>query len=280
MRRILCGLALVTTTANAATFDCGAARSEVEKMICASAELPALDEALQKTWSAALEGAPDAATLREEQREWQSTVRDACQSESCIEGAYVARIARLRLQSPHVFRHATPPKHIFGRYVKTTEECYGSDVPQARELAVARARERGEAPPDFRDGAAICVGEADTLVSVAPGEDNLAVVTIEVLISGGHSCSLEGKGEWRDGELYVAALDDASAEYDCVVRLRFSDDSVHLSDPGGRCEAVACGANASFDDATLPRVSTDPGTDSNPLPAAVREHERRRLRKE
>lgn len=78
-------------------FSCEDARTKVEKLICDSEKLSALDvqlnDAYQLTWSKS--DAKDARRLRLEQRRWLRSTRDACRGEACLERAYSQRIAQV-----------------------------------------------------------------------------------------------------------------------------------------------------------------------------------------
>jgi len=60
----------LTTTANAASFDCSKARTKIEKMICDSKSISALDSKLADEYTKALAQACDAAQVKKVQRGW------------------------------------------------------------------------------------------------------------------------------------------------------------------------------------------------------------------
>jgi len=120
MTALLC-LILIASTASAASFDCAKAATAVEKAVCASPRLSALDDEL----AAAYRGSND----REAQLRWIHDERDACESDTeCIEGAYLVRIAELRL-ARHTFARSKPPASIIGRYAENDDYI---DVARAR----------------------------------------------------------------------------------------------------------------------------------------------------
>lgn len=92
----LVGLALSCLT-HAASFDCGKAQTQVEKLICADAELTKLDEYLASAYSAALKVDGNAASVRREQKQWVKE-RNGCVDASCVKNAYQSRI-RVMAQS-------------------------------------------------------------------------------------------------------------------------------------------------------------------------------------
>lgn len=81
----------------APSFNCNQARLNVERIICNSAELSALDLQMSNRYATALEESLDSKKLRIEQRQWINTTRNACDSSECIEAAYSARIDSLAL---------------------------------------------------------------------------------------------------------------------------------------------------------------------------------------
>lgn len=74
-----------------ASFDCRKAVTTVEKMICASPELSALDVRAARRYADAVATSPGANTLRRQQRDWLRNVRDRCADEACIRSAYQRR---------------------------------------------------------------------------------------------------------------------------------------------------------------------------------------------
>jgi uncharacterized protein len=112
---ILCTVFLLAT-AHAASFDCGKAASEVEKLICGNEELSRLDESLNKAYLKALERPDIRKQMIESQRQWLKNERNACKNAECLKKAYETRIKELGLSSygiviespPH--RTASPPE--------------------------------------------------------------------------------------------------------------------------------------------------------------------------
>jgi uncharacterized protein len=96
-------LFLVITSSNAsysASFDCSKAFSKIEKAICASPQLGALDVELDRLYRAELERTPDVAgerdAVRTRQREWLRDTRNTCPGEQCLEMAYRQRVNALK----------------------------------------------------------------------------------------------------------------------------------------------------------------------------------------
>ena len=91
------GMLFLLTTAQAASFDCGKAASEVEKIICSDDELSRLDESLNKAYLEALKRTDIKKQIIESQRQWLKNERNACQNAECLKNAYETRIKELGL---------------------------------------------------------------------------------------------------------------------------------------------------------------------------------------
>lgn len=80
----------------AASFDCSAKLSTVESMICADAQISALDDTLSGHYQQLISALPsqDRQTLKRVQREWLQQ-RNACDSRSCLLEHYQRRIDQL-----------------------------------------------------------------------------------------------------------------------------------------------------------------------------------------
>ena len=83
----------------AVSFDCGAAVTPVEKMICSDPELGALDDEYVRAYKAARSGTGDRDAFKAASRTWIKEVRDQCETGVCLAEAYVQRIADLKNQS-------------------------------------------------------------------------------------------------------------------------------------------------------------------------------------
>jgi uncharacterized protein len=86
-------LLIVAGNVHAASFDCGKATSEVEKLICGDKGLSELDESLSKAYREVLRSVPDPADLKQEQVKWLREVRNRCTDSLCLEKAYRSRLA-------------------------------------------------------------------------------------------------------------------------------------------------------------------------------------------
>lgn len=89
------GLLVAVTTTQAASFDCGRARTEVEILICGHPELSRLDEQLGEAYEAARKSAADPEVLKAEQLAWLAE-RNDCADADCLERQYQQRIGQLK----------------------------------------------------------------------------------------------------------------------------------------------------------------------------------------
>jgi uncharacterized protein len=76
-----------------ASFDCGVARTTVEKLICSDKELSIMDDNLTKNYATALASVnePSKKQLIDEERSWLKYTRSLCDDISCLRRAYEAR---------------------------------------------------------------------------------------------------------------------------------------------------------------------------------------------
>ncbi|HTY21758.1 MAG TPA: lysozyme inhibitor LprI family protein, partial [Desulfomonilaceae bacterium] len=97
-------LLMTAGNAHAASFDCGKATSEVEKIICSNDELSRLDESLNKAYQKALTRTETRKQTIESQKQWLQNERDACENAECIKNAYETRIWELSPSSHDDYR--------------------------------------------------------------------------------------------------------------------------------------------------------------------------------
>lgn len=96
---IIYSLLFLLTTAQAASFDCRKAKTEVEKLICSNEELSKLDESLNEAYLRTLHRTDIRQETIKSQRQWLEYERNACQDVVCIKNAYETRIRELGLTS-------------------------------------------------------------------------------------------------------------------------------------------------------------------------------------
>ena len=91
-------------SAHAAGFDCKAAKTQVEHLICAEPALSKLDDQVKDLYDRiqAETAGRDGETgewrdpVANEQTQWRTTVRDRCPDAACLKSAYVDRIAAMK----------------------------------------------------------------------------------------------------------------------------------------------------------------------------------------
>jgi uncharacterized protein len=222
-------LCVAAVPAFAASFDCRKAAAPVEKTICASPRLSALDEELAAAYAAARRSNP---SVRDEQKTWIADDRGACAADDaeCLEASYLTRIAALRLAGRALFAKQKVPPHVAGEYAEATEVCF-----------IDEKAEEGHTCEEAEHG-----------ITIRRGAGNALVVGGDLIFYNGHTCTIEdAPAEWVGGELRVALLDEAGPA--CVLILRADVGKITLSDAYGRCRSAFCGARGGFDGFELPK---------------------------
>jgi uncharacterized protein YecT (DUF1311 family) len=102
-------LILATDTALSAGFECRKAATDVENMICKSADLSGLDRQLLDAYNGALKAVEPSSkdALIKEQRNWIRYTRNICQESACLSDAYEARIKVLEKNSRVIYDEST-----------------------------------------------------------------------------------------------------------------------------------------------------------------------------
>jgi uncharacterized protein YecT (DUF1311 family) len=86
---------LLSSNANAASFDCAKASTLIEKTICSDAKLSEFDSQLMQSYKKALASSPNASGLKTEQKAWLTGIRNKCTDTSCLTRVYSERISAL-----------------------------------------------------------------------------------------------------------------------------------------------------------------------------------------
>ncbi|MGC2049853.1 MAG: lysozyme inhibitor LprI family protein [Gallionella sp.] len=102
----LLGWAMMTSSTQAASFDCAKAATKVEKLVCADAGLSKLDEELNADYKTALQKYGQAKTTKVEQAQWIKD-RNSCESNDCLKALYQARLQELNIEPAQFI--AMPP---------------------------------------------------------------------------------------------------------------------------------------------------------------------------
>ena len=105
-----CALSALAHAATGPSFDCAHVSSHVNKTICASPELSALDRQLALHYRVLLaQSGSEAAALQREEAKWLREVRDPCPDAACIEQAYAVWDAVLVARSRRLASAAAAP---------------------------------------------------------------------------------------------------------------------------------------------------------------------------
>jgi uncharacterized protein len=109
LRAVICAVLagspfLQIEAAHAAGFDCKAAKTHVEHLICDEPALSRLDDQVKALYDKiqAETAGRDGETgewrdpVAKEQTQWRTTVRDRCPDAACLKSAYVERIAAMK----------------------------------------------------------------------------------------------------------------------------------------------------------------------------------------
>ena len=91
---------LMLSVAQAASFNCAKANTNIEKLICGDPALSKLDDDLNKSYLQFLEYSADKPAGIQEQRKWLKNLRSDCQDETCLKAAYRNRIGELTIEPP------------------------------------------------------------------------------------------------------------------------------------------------------------------------------------
>ena len=118
---------LIPGELSAASFDCNRAETQIEKMICAEAELSKLDEDLAGAYAIALENRSQSDTkeaLKNDQKTWLKE-RNTCGDTSCVKSSYVNRLAALA-KLPGKSEHSVTP--VIAPAVTDNEKCLAPNI--------------------------------------------------------------------------------------------------------------------------------------------------------
>jgi uncharacterized protein len=91
----IAGVATLSSSLQAASFDCAKASTNVEKLICMDAIISQQDEQLEQVYKGVLGKIVDKESLRRAQRIWLKEKRNFCKDAMCLMQAYHERIAQL-----------------------------------------------------------------------------------------------------------------------------------------------------------------------------------------
>jgi uncharacterized protein YecT (DUF1311 family) len=232
---LLLAACLLAGPATAASFDCAKARTNVEKLVCASTELGALDERLAATFKAIgpePEGDPGWghwAPRVDDQRRWLSDVRNACRDAACLRAAYIARIGVLQ----HWHAPAKADAGVAGQYrVDKTIALLGGEEAE--------------------------IVEAQDCLALVPRADGGFDLSIDSVQANAHSCSFRGRVRGTADVLQLVPGSSEDATPECRLRILVESGELRVVDDDGACREHMCGVRAHLDGLTFPRSGRRP----------------------
>ncbi len=89
------GIAALSGSLQAASFDCAKAAASVEKLICSDEATSTLDSDLDRAYKVAIEKSKNKDGLKQQQRTWLKEQRNACKDTGCLTKTYQVRIDEL-----------------------------------------------------------------------------------------------------------------------------------------------------------------------------------------
>lgn len=145
-------ISTLTTSALAASFNCSKAKTWTETTLCSNPELSQLDELLAASYQRAISSNSNKTKLKEQQKQWLSTIRDACGDIACLKTAYTTRISELneKVANPTINKKAIVGH--YERYVKNKPDYHSASID-------VKLLSNGEYNID---GSAVWIGNAET----------------------------------------------------------------------------------------------------------------------
>lgn len=259
-------LLIITGNVEAASFDCGKATSEVEKLICGDEELSKLDESLNKAYLQALKRFDSKEQMIKSQRQWLKNDRNACKNAECIRKAYETRIKELGSSSNGTAILTLPD----GRTSPSKGQANVSRSPvierpqKAIETAIERQEVTAAAEPVsgtysrtdvIRDWSAAkeTYGRAESKMTLTMKDKNSFEFDLSIVGGNFHTCTLSGIAVRRGPFFEYKGLEPIFASPDdCVLKFWFQRNTVRLEHDPGKCRAP-CGERAIFRGAVLYR---------------------------
>lgn len=208
---------MLFSNANAASFDCKKAISKIEKMICASKEISALDDDLAEEYKTATNGAADSSTLVVDQKEWLQLKRASCKNEACLRTAYQNRIEQL---------------NQWNQVIKTTQDLSGNYY-IVRDNAIFEGAEAGWVKTKTED-----------CLSLKKNDDGTFSFKFTLVQTNAHICSMEGKMAFTQGVLQYIPNPDDEVDAQCRFSIKEKSSTIELIDPEGACRREYCGMRA------------------------------------
>jgi len=103
-------LALLSSPAAAASFDCAKAATAVEKIVCADKGISALDDELNRLYQQRLAVALDQEGMKSMQRNWLKALGERCKDADCVKMDYDIQVETLKgpVSEEFSFNYKTP----------------------------------------------------------------------------------------------------------------------------------------------------------------------------
>lgn len=84
-------------------------------------------------------------------------------------------------------------------------------------------------------------------------KDGKTVISVHLSYANGHSCNLDGTGEWKDSKLLITA--EGTSREECRLELSFEGGAVVFKDPDFGCTRYYCGTRGTLEPVRLPKAA-------------------------
>ncbi|MBH0005304.1 lysozyme inhibitor LprI family protein [Psychrobacter sp. SWN149] len=242
------GACLLSTYANAASFDCNKAATWVEKTVCDSPELSKLDETMAKKYKSNLATSSnyeDSKVFKDRlianQRTWLTFQRDTCKSEECLIREYKEYIEAQANYgvawdfSDELSRSDLPSKNAFGNFSQKSQiSLYNSGTQRWEDT-----------------------GEATNTVSIhsVANKPYLSIIEGVLVFTNAHTCDLgESKAIWSENHWVINDdQPDKAVELRLYPALYKGQIQLLLRDIDNQYRELHCGMRGYFDSIILER---------------------------
>lgn len=242
------GTALLSTTANSASFDCNKANTWVEKTVCANAELSKLDNAMAKKYKRDLADTvndEDSQAYKDDimtdQRNWIKFQRNTCKDKACLIREY-KEIANEKIyygvtwSTPNELRRSElPSKNSFGEFSQDVKvPMYNSET---------------------NDWKVIAKTTNSVSIHSVTNKPYLAIIEGILIFTNGHTCEIEASNATWSQNHWVINDDrqDKTAELRLYPALYKGKTQLLLKDVDNKYREVHCGMRGYFDGIVLER---------------------------
>lgn len=242
------GTCLLSTHANAASFDCNKAASWVEKTVCDSPELSKLDNVMAKKYRTNLNNVANEEDSKSyknnviiDQKLWLNFQRNTCKSEECLIREYKEYIEEQSSYgvawnfSDELSPSDLPSKNAFGKFSQTSQiSIYNSGTQRWEDT-----------------------GEAKNTVSIhsVANKPYLSIIDGALIFTNAHTCDLgESKAIWSENHWVINDdQPDKAVELRLYPALYKGKSHLLLKDIDDQFRWGRCGARGYFDGIILER---------------------------